>query len=53
LSEEYAGQAPINVLTSNMMDKYDVSEEKVEAIIKNLKNKGVIYEPTNGYLKKA
>ncbi len=29
LEEEYAGQAPMNVLISNMSDKYDISEEKV------------------------
>ncbi|WP_409199828.1 minichromosome maintenance protein MCM [Methanobrevibacter sp. DSM 116169] len=53
LTEEYNGNAPINVLMSNMEDKYDMSNEKVEGIIKNLKQKGIIYEPTEGYLRKA
>ena len=53
LEEEYGGQAPTNVLASNMADKYDISEEKVENIIRNLKHKGIIYEPTSGYLKRA
>ena len=53
LEEEYAGQAPMNVLVSNMSDKYDMSEEKVDEMVRNLKHKGVIYEPTNGYLKRA
>ena len=53
LEEEYGGQAPTNVLASNMADKYDISEEKVESIIRNLKHKGIIYEPTSGYLKRA
>ena len=53
LEEEYAGQAPMNVLISNMSDKYDISEEKVDEMVRNLKHKGVIYEPTNGYLKRA
>lgn len=44
LEEEYGGQAPTNVLASNMADKYDISEEKVENIIRNLKHKGIIYE---------
>ncbi len=53
LEEEYGGQAPTNVLISNMADKYDIGEDKVESIIQNLKHKGIIYEPTNGYLKRA
>jgi len=51
LQEEYQGQAPINALTSNLMDNYKMSEEKIEGIIKQLKNKGIIFEPKNGYLK--
>ena len=51
LQEEYGDQAPINVLTSNLIDQYSMSEEKVEEIIKQLKHKGVIFEPSNGYLK--
>ena len=31
----------------------DSNEEKVENIIRNLKHKGIIYEPTSGYLKRA
>lgn len=53
LEEEYAGNAPLNVLISNMVDKYDVSEDKVENIVRNLKQKGVIYEPSTGYLKRV
>lgn len=53
LEEEYAGKAPKDVLISNMAEKYAVSEEKVESIIKNLKHKGIIYEPNSGYLKRA
>lgn len=51
LQDEYSDQAPINVLTSNLIDQYELSEEKIERIIKQLKNKGVIFEPENGYLK--
>lgn len=51
LEEEYAGQAPSNVLISNMSDKYGLSEDKTEQIIKNLIQKGVIYQPTNGYFR--
>lgn len=53
LEEEYAGKTPKDVLISNMAEKYAVSEEKVESIIKNLKHKGIIYEPNSGYLKRA
>ena len=31
----------------------ELTEEKVENIIRNLKHKGIIYEPTSGYLKRA
>lgn len=53
LEEEYNGEAPLNVILSNMSDKYGVSEDKTEQIIKNLRQKGVIYEPTPGYYKEA
>ena len=53
LEEEYAGNAPLNVLLSNMKDKYDLSEDKVENIIRNLKQKGVIYEPNTGYYRRV
>ena len=53
LEEEYAGEAPLNVLLSNMSDKYGVSEDKTEQIIRNLTQKGVIYQPTNGYFKRV
>ena len=53
LEEEYGDQAPMNVLVSNMADKYDMSEEKVETIVRNLNQKGLIYFPTTGYLKRA
>ncbi|MCQ2970495.1 MAG: minichromosome maintenance protein MCM [archaeon] len=53
LEEEYAGQAPLNVLISNMSDKYGVSEDKTEQIVKNLVQKGVIYQPVNGYFKRV
>ncbi|KZX15038.1 MCM2/3/5 family protein [Methanobrevibacter cuticularis] len=51
LQEEYGDQAPLNVLTSNLIDQYGMSEEKVEEIVKQLKHKGVVFEPSNGYLK--
>jgi replicative DNA helicase Mcm len=51
LEEEYGGRAPTNILISEMADRYNVSEEKVEEFVRNLKNKGVIFEPSRGYLK--
>ena len=53
LEEEYNGEAPLNVILAHMSDKYGVSEDKTEQIIKNLRQKGVIYEPRAGYVKKA
>ena len=51
LEEEYAGNAPLNVLISNMSDKYGVSEDKTEQIVKNLVQKGVLYQPVTGYFR--
>ncbi|WP_407392716.1 minichromosome maintenance protein MCM [Methanobrevibacter sp.] len=53
LEEEYAGQAPLNVLISNMSEKYGVSEDKTEQIVRNLVQKGVIYQPTTGYFRRV
>lgn len=53
LEEEYAGNAPLNVLLSNMSDKYGVSEDKTEQIVRNLVQKGVIYQPTTGYFRRV
>ena len=53
LEEEFGGDAPLNVLLSNMSDKYGVSEDKTEQIVRNLVQKGVIYQPTNGYFRRV
>ena len=53
LEEEYGGTAPLNVLISNMSDKYSVSEDKTEQIVRNLVQKGVIYQPTTGYFRRV
>ena len=53
LQEEFAGDAPLNVLVSNMSEKYGVSEDKTEQIVRNLVQKGVIYQPTHGYFRIA
>nr|WP_294997979.1 minichromosome maintenance protein MCM [uncultured Methanobrevibacter sp.] len=53
LEEEFAGDAPLNVLLSNMSEKYGVSEDKTEQIVRNLKQKGVIYEPNTGYFRRV
>ena len=51
LEEEFGGDAPLNVLLSNMSEKYGVSEDKTEQIVRNLVAKGVIYQPTTGYFR--
>jgi replicative DNA helicase Mcm len=51
LEDEYSGRAPTNILISEMADRYNVSEEKAEEVIRVLKHKGVIFEPSRGYLK--
>ena len=42
---------PVSILTDEMSDRYNVSEEKVEQIITKLKQQGLVFEPTTGYLK--
>jgi replicative DNA helicase Mcm len=51
LADEYGGSAPTNILITEMADRFSMSEEKVEEVIKILKHKGVIFEPTRGHLK--
>ncbi len=53
LEEEYGGRAPTNILITEMRDRYNMSEEKVEDLIRQLKRKGIIYEPQQGYLRVA
>ena len=52
LEEEFEN-VPVTVLKENLAEKYDISEEKAESILKQLKGKGIIYEPHNGVVKKS
>jgi replicative DNA helicase Mcm len=53
LEDEYGGKTPKNILISELADRYNMSEEKAEEILRVLKRKGVIYEPQQGYYKVA
>ena len=53
LQSEFEDQAPINVLTERLREDYDISEEKIENMIKSLKSRGVLFEPRAGYLRKV
>ena len=53
LEEEYNGQAPINALKSNMEEKHNMSEDKLESLIRTLKQRGILYEPNSEYLKRV
>ena len=53
MQEEYGDQAPLQALLDRLKEKYNISEEKAEQLIKNLRQKGVIYEPSHGYLKRS
>ena len=53
LEEEFGGNAPLNVLVEKMSDEYGISEDKTEQIVRNLVQKGVIYEPSTGYYRIA
>ncbi|AMK14812.1 minichromosome maintenance protein MCM [Methanobrevibacter olleyae] len=50
--EEEFDKVPINVLKEHLAENYDMSEEKVDSILKQLKSKGLIYEPRNGLVKR-
>ena len=47
LEEEFE-KVPIKILKQTLSENYDMSEEKVDSILKQLKSKGLIYEPRNG-----
>ena len=51
LGEEYGGRTPKNILITEMSERYSMSEEKAEEILRILKRKGIIFEPQQGYLK--
>jgi len=53
LSDKYGGRVPVSILTDEMSDRYNVSEDKVLEIINKLKQQGLIFEPQAGYLKIA
>lgn len=52
LEEEYVGDAPLNVLISNLDEKYNIPEDKVKQFLKILVKKGVIYQPITGYYRR-
>ncbi len=51
LSDEYGGRVPVSILSDEVSDRYNVSEEKVQQIITKLKQQGLVFEPASGYLK--
>lgn len=51
LSDEYGGKVPISILTEEIVNRYNLSENTIEQLIIKLKEKGLIFEPTAGYLK--
>ena len=51
LEEEYGGRAPTSILISELQDRYNMSEEKAEELLRQLKEKGAIFEPQQGYYK--
>ncbi|WP_297980864.1 minichromosome maintenance protein MCM [uncultured Methanobrevibacter sp.] len=51
LEEEFQ-QAPVDTIKENMKEKYDMTNEKVDTLLKQIIAKGLVYEPTRGFLKK-
>ncbi|MBQ6220177.1 MAG: minichromosome maintenance protein MCM [Methanosphaera sp.] len=51
--EEYAGDAPLNLLLLNMDDKYGVGEDETTMIVSNLISKGVIFKVRSGYYRRV
>ena len=50
--EEEFDNVPVNVLKDHLAENFDMSEEKVDSILKQLRSKGLIYEPRNGQIKR-
>ena len=50
--EEEFDRVPISVLKDHLAENFDMSEEKTDEILKQLKSKGLIYEPRNGQVKR-
>ena len=53
LLEQEFERAPIETLRENMKEKYGLSPEKTDSLVKKLKNKGIIFEPRNGFFNSA
>ena len=51
LSEEYGGRVPVNILSDEVSNRYNIGEDKVKQIITKLKQQGLVFEPASGYLK--
>lgn len=51
ICEEYEGDAPLNVINAELGDRYNMDENEIEKYLGILKNKGVIFEPKQGYFK--
>ena len=51
LEQEFVN-VPVDILKEHLTDKYEISGEKVDSILKQLKAKGLIYEPRNGLVKR-
>ena len=41
----------MNIIATEMSDRYNMSEEKVEDLVMKLKRQGIIFEPERGYYK--
>lgn len=53
LCDEYDGKAPIEILTTELVSEHNMSEDQINKMLEQLRQKGEIYEPSNGYLKKT
>lgn len=51
LQKEYGGDCPIKKLTPVLKGEWDLLEEDCDSFISSLIQKGLIYEPTAGYVK--
>lgn len=51
LSDEYGGKVPINALINKAINLYNMREDKINQIITKLKQQGIIFEPSKGYIK--
>ena len=51
IENQYNGYAPSNIFITEVLNRYNINQDKGEELIKILKSMGLVYEPQKGFLK--